>query len=62
MSNFSLRDGDNFSQDPSLAFPKNFNKEDGVPVMKVGLNDPHVKSIVMSRTEFSAEELEKAQP
>ena len=28
-----------------------------VPVMKVGLNDPTTKSIVMSTTEFSQEEL-----
>mmetsp|Transcript_29090 Transcript_29090/g.36057 ORF Transcript_29090/g.36057 Transcript_29090/m.36057 type:complete len:81 (+) Transcript_29090:930-1172(+) len=30
---------------------------DGVPVMRIGLNDPDKKSVVMSRTEFSAVEL-----
>ena len=27
--------------------------EGGVPVMKIGLNEPDKKSVVMSRTEFS---------
>lgn len=30
---------------------------EGVPVMKIGLNDPDKKSVVMSRTEFSAADL-----
>ena len=32
---------------------------EGVPVIKVGLNDPQQKSIVLSETKFSAQELKE---
>ena len=64
MSNFSIREGESMSQDPSL-MPRTFTgpmtqggvPDGAVPVMKVGLNDPTTKSIVMSTTEFSDAEL-----
>lgn len=43
------------SQDQSI-LAKNFGAA-GEPVVKIGLNDPKNKSIVLSTTEFSADEL-----
>ena len=44
--------------------PRVFGQGGGepVPVLKIGLNDPHTKSVVMSTTEFSADELAPVQP
>ena len=50
-----MRDGDSLSQDQSI-FPRNFAGP-GEPVMRIGLNDPKNKSIVLSTAEFSADEL-----
>lgn len=44
-----------------LEIPNNDYQEDcadGVPVMKIGLNEPEKKSVVMSRTEFSQAEID----
>ena len=54
-----MRDGDSLSHEQSL-LTRNFGA--GEPVMKIGLNDPKNKSIVLSNAEFSAEELGEAHP
>ena len=56
MSELSLREAESVPMDNSI-LPRNIEKSDGVPVMKVGLNNPHTKSIVMLKTDFSAEDL-----
>ncbi len=56
LKNLSIRNG----EDPlSSIMPKNMlnQAQDGVLVMKIDLKDPERKSVVMSTTEFSQEEL-----
>ena len=56
-SEFSMREME-MSPMPMLAETHDLDPDaEGVPVMKIGLNDPDKKSVVMSRTEFSAAEL-----
>ena len=59
MSDMSHREGEALSTEKSMLPRSIESRGDGVPVMKIGLNDPHTKSVVMSTTEFSADELKE---
>ena len=56
LRDLSVRDGASMSQDQSL-MPRSFLPSEtgsqGVAVMRVGLNDPNKKSLVISQGEFS---------
>ena len=51
LKNMSVRDGESISQDASL-LPRDFKGEGAQPVLRIDLNDPERKSIVMSTSEM----------